>query len=104
MVTYINRYKDEISFEKVKEDVIQMSGGKYSRVGFKDDAPKEQYTMVDPSGGPYIAEHTNMGCISKEWSGDIVDYITIEGEEVSVYNLHLKVKETTKSSKENNMK
>lgn len=54
MSEYVNRYGDKFTFEKNDKGNIQWSGDfEYVRYGFNND-PKD-LTMVDPSGGPYIA-------------------------------------------------
>lgn len=55
---YINRYGDEYTFTLQDDDNIRWEGPfEYCRFGFKGD-PKIT-TMIDPSGGPYIAVGTN---------------------------------------------
>lgn len=55
-VVYKNRYGDEIKFEYTDKNTVRMTGGQYLRCGFKDDKDGNRvYTMVDPSGGPYLA-------------------------------------------------
>ena len=56
---YTNRYGDVFTFEQLENGNIQWSGNfEYVRFGFKDDP--NVVTMVDPSGGPYIAEGMDM--------------------------------------------
>ena len=50
---YTNRYGDVFTFELNERGNIDWKGNfKYVRFGFKDN--REDITMVDPSGGPYI--------------------------------------------------
>ena len=87
---YINRYNDTISFVKDSEWTIRMIGGEYCRYGWKsqEQLEQKQYSMVDPSGGPYVASGSDMGRYLKEWNGLIVNYITIN-ETTNEKILHL---------------
>ena len=59
MEKYTNRYGDEFTFELNERNNIQWSGNfEHSRFGFNDNP--DDITMVDPSGGPYIAEGMDM--------------------------------------------
>lgn len=53
-----NRYGDEYSFEKVKENVYTIEGNlKYWRFGGKEGQERMDFNdlgFVDPSGGPFI--------------------------------------------------
>lgn len=52
---YQNRYGDVYTFTKQEDNTILWEGPfEYYRVGFAPE--EERITMVDPSGGPYIAE------------------------------------------------
>jgi len=86
---YTNRYNDIISFVQSGDWTIRMIGGDYFRYGWKTDKQikNKEYTMADPSGGPYIASGLDMGRFMKEWKGLIVKHITPDtnGENV----LHL---------------
>ena len=65
MSEYKNRYGDVFSFEQLENGNIQWSGDfKYVRCGFKED-PNDPH-MVDPSGGPYIAEGMDMSLFGVE--------------------------------------
>jgi hypothetical protein len=80
-VEFINRYQDKIIFEEVSGNIkmtFTEDSGLYIRYGWKTDEHKKngQYDMIDGSGGPYIAEGTNMGRFHKNWEGKLVDYIT----------------------------
>ncbi len=54
---YRNRHGDVITFEK-KDNVIEMTGfSDHFRVGGwpgESDMPNYKFSMIDPSGGPYI--------------------------------------------------
>ena len=80
MLTYnhTNRYNDIISFIQSDKWTIRMIGGEYFRYGWvtKDQQENKEYTMADPSGGPYIGSGTDMGRFMKEWKGLIVKHIT----------------------------
>lgn len=77
---YRNRYGDLIQFERIDEDRIRMTGGKFCRYGFDDDP--DILNMVDPSGGPMIvaknytgATPTDLGEFSGAWVGLKAEYI-----------------------------
>ena len=58
-MNYTNRYGDKYTFQLNERDNIQWSGNfKHSRFGFNDN--RDDITMVDPSGGPYIDLGTDM--------------------------------------------
>ena len=60
MVEYKNRYDDVFTFELNERGNIDWKGDfKYVRCAFGDNP--EDITMVDPSGGPYIKQHMNLG-------------------------------------------
>jgi len=98
-VEYRNRYDDLITFEK-KGDTVEMTGiGEHYRLGGwpgERGMPKDKFSMIDPSGGPYITAQaewhgeeitgTDMGAFSEKWKGLKIEYITVEG---SVATLHL---------------
>ena len=97
--SYRNRYGDIIQFEK-KDNVIEMTGfTEHFRVGGwpgEHGMPKDKFSMVDPSGGPYIAAQaewhgeetsgTDMGSFLKEWQGLKIKYITVKD---GIATLHL---------------
>ena len=98
-VEYVNRYNDHIIFEK-KDNIIEMTGfTEHYRVGGwpgEEGMPNYKFSMIDPSGGPYIAaqaewhgEETNgtdMGSFLPEWAGLKIEYITVEE---GIAKLHL---------------
>ena len=58
-MNYTNRYGDTFTFELNERNNIQWSGNfEHSRFGFNDN--RDDITMVDPSGGPYIDLGTDM--------------------------------------------
>ena len=59
MSKYTNRYGDKFTFEKLDNGNIQWNGDfSFVRTGWgKDD---QHLTMVDPSGGPFLSEDTDM--------------------------------------------
>lgn len=97
--SYRNRYGDIIQFEK-KDNVIEMTGfTEHFRVGGwpgEHDMPKEKFSMIDPSGGPYIAAQaewhgeetsgTDMGSFLYDWQGLKIKYITVKD---GIATLHL---------------
>lgn len=50
--TYTNRYGDNLVFEEINENTVQMSGFDHYRCG---------NDFVDPSGGPYIQIGSDVG-------------------------------------------
>lgn len=85
---YRNRYGDILTFNKVDDTCIEMKGGTYYRMGFNPKEP-DKYNMVDPSGGPYIAQGLDMGCFDSDWEGMKVEYITYNSKS-EAYNLYMK--------------
>tara|TARA_B110000902_G_C14169193_1_gene536155 strand:+ start:761 stop:1018 length:258 start_codon:yes stop_codon:yes gene_type:complete len=60
MKKYTNRDGDKFTFQLNEQGNIQWCGNfEYTRIGFKDNP--SDLTMVDPSGGPYIANEMDMG-------------------------------------------
>ena len=54
MIEYTNRYGDVFTFGMNERGNIDWKGNfEYCRVGYNDNP--DDITMVDPSGGPYIA-------------------------------------------------
>ncbi len=88
---YRNRHGDVITFEK-KDNVIEMTGfSEHYRVGGwpgESDMPNYKFSMIDPSGGPYITAQaewhgeemsgTDMGDFLYDWQGLKIEYITVE--------------------------
>ena len=77
---YRNRYGDLIQFERIDDDRIRMTRGKFCRYGFDDDP--DILNMVDPSGGPMIVaknypgcKPTDLGIFSEAWRGLKAEYI-----------------------------
>src|SRR5688500_10593419 len=93
IVEYINRYKDKIIFTLIDANTIKMEGGKWCRTGWETDEQFEnkQFTMVDPSGGPYITTGNNMKSFNKDWDY-IVDYITPIKESLDECSYYIKLK------------
>jgi hypothetical protein len=56
--TYYNRYGDNIVFNKIDDNTVEMSGFEYSRTGYNEDGTAIQF--VDPAGGPFIAVGMNI--------------------------------------------
>jgi hypothetical protein len=95
IVEYINRYQDKIIFEEVSENIKMLlpeDVASFLRIGWKNDKDKENgvYDMVDPSGGPYITEGTNMGLFHKDWDGKIVKSIIARPNSNKEYLLLIK--------------
>ena len=81
-VIYHNRYNDRIIFEPVDDSIVMTipdDAVDYVRVGYYIDSEDEptNFSMVDPSGGPFIATRkydgivsaTNMGRFHTSWEG-----------------------------------
>lgn len=81
-IEYLNRYNDKITFTLIDENTIKMEGGEYIRMGWnnEEDYKNKKYSMIDPSGGPYISKNYNMGHFNKNWNMKLVDYITPEND------------------------
>jgi len=77
-VIYQNRYGDNIVFEKVDDNTVKMSGFKseWCRWGWKNDP--NVYTMVDPSGGPYISVGANLKHYFETKKDMIVESISLD--------------------------
>ena len=92
MLTYnhINRYNDTITFTQSSDWTIRMIGGEYYRHAWKtkEQLENQQYTMADPSGGPYIGSGSDMGRFLKQWQGLIVKHITVS-DTTNEHILHL---------------
>ena len=59
MNEYVNRYGDKFTFELNERGNIDWKGQfEYVRCGFNDN--RDDITMIDPSGGPYIALDMDM--------------------------------------------
>jgi len=84
-VTYHNRYNDRIIFESADDSIVMTipeEAADYVRVGYYIDSEDEptNFSMVDPSGGPFIATRkydgivsaTNMGKFHTSWEGLLV--------------------------------
>ena len=88
-VVYKNRYGDEIKFEYTDKNTVRMTGGQYLRCGFKDDKDGNRvYTMVDPSGGPYLTLGMNLKQFFKKDYQDLI----IESIKIGKNNIKFKIK------------
>lgn len=68
-----NRYGDTMSFEEVDGDTLLWRGShNFERVSLDEMG---NYTMVDPSGGPYICKGQDIGLDYPAWKGRVVDHI-----------------------------
>lgn len=77
--SYLNRQRDEIVFDDDGAGSVLMYGGKWMRFGFKENP--DEITMVDPSGGPYIALGTDLGYFFEDGLKRIVTAIHFLTEE-----------------------
>jgi len=67
-VTYRNRYNDFITFESADESIVMTippDASDFVRVGYYIDSEDEptNFSMVDPSGGPFIATRKYDGIV-----------------------------------------
>jgi len=68
-----NRYGDTMSFEEVSNDTLLWRGSQsYERYAVDEMG---NYTMVDPSGGPYISKGQDIGMDYPAWKGRTVDHL-----------------------------
>jgi len=79
---YINRYGDAIIFKEINENQIQMIGGNYYRTGYNQDGT---INFVDPSGGPFIQEGTDLGRYFEDGIKRVVK--SIESNEKIIFNI-----------------
>ena len=79
---YINRYGDAIIFKEINENQIQMIGGNYYRTGYDQDGT---INFVDPSGGPFIQEGTDLGRYFEDGIKRVVK--SIESNEKIIFNI-----------------
>ena len=87
---YINRYGDIYTFTPTEDGNILWEGNfKYCRYGWKGDIDK--ITMVDPSGGPYIAEGEKSSIVHPDIKGKTVSHFKEirEGQETIAYKIIL---------------
>jgi hypothetical protein len=79
-VSYNNRYGDNIIFEQIDNE-IHMSGFnmEWIRVGYDDE---KNITMVDPSGGPYLAISMNLGLYFNDKQNRIIESIEIKENKI----------------------
>lgn len=94
---YTNRYRDVFTFTYDPEtDKILWEGNfEYSRYGWENDVSHEdnRYSMVDPSGGPYISSGMESKFIIPNLKGRYVDYMSLntnDKNEILSVNIHLK--------------
>ena len=80
---YINRYGDAIIFKEINENQIQMIGGDYYRTGYNQDGT---INFVDPSGGPFIQEGTDLGRYFEDGVKRVVKSIIIN-EDGKIFNI-----------------
>jgi hypothetical protein len=77
--SYYNRTRDEIVFDDDGNGSVLMHGGKWMRFGFKENP--DEITMVDPSGGPYIALGSDLGYFFEDGLKRIVTAIHFLNDE-----------------------
>lgn len=52
--SYKNRNGDEITFTKISNKVIEMSGHNSEHMKMGTNPKTQELVMIDPSGGPYL--------------------------------------------------
>lgn len=98
---YTNRYGDVFAFTYQPEtdtilwEVVKGSFD-YCRYGWEKDVTlyDNRYTMVDPSGGPYISSGMESTLIPSKVRGRYVDYMSLnldDNKNIASINIHLKV-------------
>jgi len=63
--TYFNRYGDNIQFELISENEIEMTGhdSSFMRYGYDGDESNkyDNLVFIDPPGGPFLSTGTDLG-------------------------------------------
>jgi hypothetical protein len=79
--TYINRYNDKFLLEEDEDGDIIMTMRKllFFRYSWdtKSNLNAKKYVMIDPSGGPYLQQGSDMGYFYDVWKGKIIDYFHV---------------------------
>ena len=92
VVHYKNSSGDTIYFVQISPTQIQMTNGKWVRVVFEEkNASRRVFKSVYPSGGPEIFKGFNMGDISYDWEGYMVENIHEEGFDTYIINCKILV-------------
>ena len=92
VVHYENSNGDTIYFVQISPTQIQMTNGKWVRVVFEEkDMTRRVFKSVYPSGGPEIYKGFNMGDISYDWEGYMVENIHEEGLDTYIINCKILV-------------
>lgn len=80
---YLNRYGDEILFERIDLMKFRMSG--FNSYGIKrmTDLDGSLYA-IDPSGGPFILKATNMGEFNSKWKCLDIESIDQDGDTINI--------------------
>lgn len=83
--TYVNRYSDDILFERIDPLKFRMSGFVSYGIRYIKNDSDSSISAVDPSGGPCISnksygEVTNMGEFNIKWKYLDVETIEPEGD------------------------
>lgn len=76
--TYHNRYGDNLVFEELNENEVQMSGFDHYRCGGD---------FIDPSGGPFIKIGTDVGRYFEDGKVRKVKAITITEEGKAIFKV-----------------
>jgi hypothetical protein len=96
IVEYINRYEDLITFKEISGNILMTINKEpdelFFRIGWDSEKEKENgvYSMIDPSGGPFITKNTDMGRFHKDWEGKIVKFILEKPSAKNTYLLVIK--------------
>lgn len=72
-----NRYGDTMSFELIDKDTILWRGSKsdYGRMSMNEAGT---ITMIDPPGGPYLAQGSHMGWLYDDQGGEEFEYLVVD--------------------------
>ena len=92
VVHYENSSGDTIYFVQISPTQIQMTNGRWVRVVFEEkEMTRRVFRSVYPSGGPEIYKGFNMGDISYDWEGYMVENIHEEGLDTYIINCKILV-------------
>lgn len=76
-IEYSNRYGEKFIFTQIsKKEILWEGTFEWGRFGF--DLNPDEITMVDPSGGPYLAKDMSVSVLDPSWKGEIIGFEKIE--------------------------
>jgi len=85
---YVNRDNNVITFTKLEDQSVIMEGIEYLRASYDQDlyGPNDNiYTMVDPSGGPYLQKGMSLKHINPNWYHLIIQYFTVHDNKIHIH-------------------